>query len=301
MNYKCPNKYCVLELNLGPRSKLIVRNGHYKRKSDGRKIEKFFCRMCGNYFSKATFSDQYNQKVRRINYSLNRLLVSGVSQRRAAKLLLVSRSTVERRFRFLAEKSRREHFLFIQRYRTNPLDAVQFDDLETSIHTKCKPASVALAVEPNSRKILDFQVSEMPAKGHLVKIAKAKYGSRPDRRGVGWDQLMQNLLPVLNRRATLLSDQNPHYPHYVKRHHPEATHETVKGGRGCVAGQGELKKLHFDPLFSLNHTCAMLRANMNRLFRRTWCTSKTIEGLVNHLWLYVHYHNTVLTPQLQNG
>jgi len=40
----------------------------------------------------------------------------------------------------------------------------------------------------------------------------------------------------------------------------EATHRTVKGRRGSIAGQGELKKIGFDPLFSLNHTCAMLRA-----------------------------------------
>jgi len=66
--------------------------------------------------------------------------------------------------------------------------------------------------------------------------------------------------------------------------------------RGSVSGQGELKKLRFDPLFSLNHTCAMLRANLNRLFRRTWCMSKTIQGLIDHLSLYVIYHNLVLTP-----
>ena len=56
-----------------------------------------------------------------------------------------------------------------------------------------------------------------------------------------------------------------------------------------------MKKLVFDPLFSLNHSCAMLRANLNRLFRRTWCTSKTRQGLIDHLSLYVRFHNEVLT------
>jgi hypothetical protein len=27
----------------------------------------------------------------------------------------------------------------------------------------------------------------------------------------------------------------------------------------------------------------MLRANLNRLFRRTWCTTKKPEGLIDHL------------------
>jgi len=91
------------------------------------------------------------------------------------------------------------------------------------------------------------------------------------------------------------SDENPHYPRRLKAIHPDCKHETVKGRRGCVAGQGELKKIGFDPLFSLNHTCAMMRANLNRLFRRTWCTTKNRAGLIDHLSLYVRYHNDVIT------
>jgi hypothetical protein len=90
------------------------------------------------------------------------------------------------------------------------------------------------------------------------------------------------------------SDENPHYPKFVKRHLPHARHTRYPGARGAVTGQGELKKIKFDPLFSLNHTCAMLRANLNRLFRRTWCTTKNPQGLEDHISLYVRYHNEVL-------
>ena len=55
-----------------------------------------------------------------------------------------------------------------------------------------------------------------------------------------------------------------------------------------------LKKIRFDPLFSLNHTCAMLRANLNRLFRRTWCTTKKPERLALHIAMYVVFHNETL-------
>ena len=61
-----------------------------------------------------------------------------------------------------------------------------------------------------------------------------------------------------------------------------------------MTGQGELKKLRFDPLFALNHTCAMLRANINRLFRRTWCTTKKKERLEQHLAVYMDFHNRIL-------
>jgi len=111
----------------------------------------------------------------------------------------------------------------------------------------------------------------------------------------GWNKLLRGLQPYVRSDVVFRSDENPHYPPYVRKFHPHAVHETVKGGRGASTGQGELKKLRFDPIFSLNHTCAMLRANLNRLFRKTWCTTKTIQGLIDHLSIYVVYHNQVLT------
>ena len=224
------------------------------------------------------------------------LLNSGVSQRRAAKILRVNPKTVVRRFRFIAHQERVKHEDWVMNeYKNKPISYLQFDDLETAEHTKCKPLSVSLAVDPKTRKILNFKVNQMPAKGLLAKIALRKYGYRRDERHLGWEQMMRELTPIVSETAVLHSDENPHYGRFVKRHFPNATHQTVKGGRGSITGQGELKKLRFDPLFSLNHTCAMLRANLNRLFRRTWCISKTKQGLIDHLYLYVSYHNRVLT------
>jgi hypothetical protein len=140
----------------------------------------------------------------------------------------------------------------------------------------------------------------MPAKGLLAAISRKKYGRRPDERPANWNLFMKELKPYVSPTAVWTSDENPHYPAHLKRHHPLSSHKQTKGGRGSSTGQGELKRLKFDHLFSLNHTCAMLRANMNRLFRRTWCTSKTIEGLGTHLALYVAYHNRVLTKPLRS-
>jgi hypothetical protein len=208
----------------------------------------------------------------------------------------VNRKTVVRKFRLEALRARYEHALWLRELSQRPLSALQFDDLETSEHTKCKPLSVTLAVEPRHRKILGFQVSSMPAKGHLSQVALRKYGPRRDGRAQGWDTLFEKLKPVVSQTAEISSDQNPHYPKWVRKHFPSAKLHTFPGKRGCIAGQGELKKIGFDPLFSLNHTCAMLRANINRLLRRTWCTTKTQAALMDHLWIYTRYHNQVLTP-----
>jgi hypothetical protein len=43
------------------------------------------------------------------------------------------------------------------------------------------------------------------------------------------------------------------------------------------------------------NTYAMMRANINRLFRRTWNTTKDPRRLRDHIDLYVWYHNSELT------
>jgi len=175
---------------------------------------------------------------------------------------------------------------------------VQFDDLETFEHTKLKPLSVTLAVEKETRYVLGFEVSRMPAKGLLTKKSRKKYGHRKDERAEGRDRLFRRLKGKVCPRALFESDSNPHYPVTLRKHFPLATHKTVLGQRGAVTGQGELKKTAFDPLFSLNHTCAMLRANVSRLIRRTWCTTKKLQPLIDHLEIYVWYHNEVLIQKI---
>ena len=257
---------------------------------------RYRCKACGTQFSSATFHEDYRQKRREINSKVYELMSSGISQRRLARVLQVNPKTVIRKFRLLAERERAEHEIWLAKFKDNPISTVQFDDLETSEHTKCKPVSVTLAVHTKTMEILGFQVSQMPAKGHLAKISVKKYGYRKDLRPKAWDELFRTLKPIVSSDAYFESDENPHYPKYLKKHFSKAVHRQYLGGRGAVTGQGELKKLKYDPLFSLNHTCAMLRANLNRLFRRTWCTTKNLQGLIDHLSLYVTYHNKVLIP-----
>ena len=87
------------------------------------------------------------------------------------------------------------------------------------------------------------------------------------------------------------SDEYYLYPAIVAKYAKDAEHIRYKGGRGAVVGQGELKKLLRDPLFYINHSCAMLRDNLKRLSRRTWCTTKKLEQLQKHLDIYLWFHN----------
>lgn len=281
---RCPNPQCP---DPDPR-----KNGTYFRPSDSKSIQRWRCLTCHRHFSAATFQAPYRQNKRRVNPQVAQLLCSGVSQRRIALLLSITRVTVARKLAFLAQKAQQRQAKWLK---SQPkVTQVQFDDLITLEHTQCKPLALSLAIEAGTRKILGFEVSALPASGPLAAFARNKYGPRPNGRPLALRRLFETLKQAVDPAVAFQSDEDPLYPPLVRRHFPGAKHVRHKGGRGCISGQGELKKLVFDPLFSLNHTCAMLRANINRLFRRTWCTTKKAERLRQHVAVYVEFHNTVL-------
>lgn len=288
MRYGCPNSQCQFHL----KKDQLAKDGSYYRKSDSRKIQRFKCKACSKRFSNASFSLAKNQNKRRANEPLRKLLCSGVSMRRAAMILNIHRTTVRRKVLHLSIKAQDNHSKKLQRLKK--VQHMQFDDLITSEHTKLKPLSVSIAVNADNRMILGTAVSQIPAFGHLAKLSVQKYGRRKSFHKEGLVQLFTTFKEKVAPGCLVQTDEHKLYPDALKTFFPTARHEAFKGGRGCVAGQGELKKLHYDPLFALNHTCAMLRANINRLIRRTWCTTKDPKMLAAHIWIYVDFHNSKL-------
>jgi transposase-like protein len=261
MRPDCP--HCKTRQNPSERRIKIVRRGRFYRKSDGRVVFRFRCNVCGRGFSFATFSPRYRQNKRHVNHHLGRLFASGISQRRAALILKLNRITVVRKFLFLAAEALKS---FEEKNAAlAPATRIQFDDQETFEHTKMKPLSITLAVEYKTRRILGFEVGRMAANGPLAARSRRKYGRRPDERRRARHRLFSKLKSLVEPTAMIESDQNPNYPETVRKYFPDAVHKTHKGQRGSTTGQGELKRVKFDPLFSLNHTCAMTRANINRL------------------------------------
>lgn len=282
MNVRCPQNHC--------KSKNFVRKGRRFRKSDSKWIPKYQCKTCNKHFSSATFSKNYLQKKRRLNPHVYKLFCSGNSQRRIARLLKCNLKTVARKLIFLNSVLDYQDKIDMMQ-----ITEIQFDEMETWIHSKLKPASILMVVEKNSRKILVTKASQMPAKGLTRDKSLKKYGKLEDHRPLAFKEVFSNLRTHLNPEIEIESDESPRYPRWVESYFPQSSYKRYKGRRGCVVGQGELKGGGRDPLFSLNHTCAMFRANVNRLFRRTWCTTKDVKYLQMHLNLYAHYHNNVLT------
>lgn len=286
----CPSRKSGTELS--PPVSHLVRKGSFVRLRDRVRVRRFLCTLCRRTFSSTRFQPEAWQKKRDLNEPIRKLLCSGVSQRRVARLLGIDRKTVAEKFDFLAKQARDEHEQELSQIETHAqLQGIQFDEMETFEHTKCKPLSIPLVVCASSRRILGFSVASMPAKGHLAKISIQKYGPRADERRRESVRVLTGIARAVSPRVRIETDQNPNYPAWIRASFPQSNHRAYKGKRGCIVGQGELKKIGFDPLFSFNHTAAMIRANVNRLFRRTWCTTKKADRLACHLWLYLQFHN----------
>jgi AraC-like DNA-binding protein len=296
MKRECPR--CKKNNSLGvdhhPKVGHVVRCGHYYRTSDRKWVQRYRCRICRKDFSQATFSPAFRQKKRLLNKPIEQGLISLVSQRQMSRNLRCHRTTVARKLRHLAGLARSNNERRLTQIGQGSIGAVQFDELETFEHTKLKPLSVLAVLDKSQREVLGFTISRIPARGRLAKVSVVKYGPRKDERKVDRNYLFEKIKILISDGAVIESDENPHYPAAVKSSFPSSTHRTYKGRRGYYAGHGELKVGGFDPLFVVNHTFAMFRASVSRLIRKTWCTTKKIEALSDHLQVYIQYHNKVV-------
>jgi hypothetical protein len=277
----------------------MVRRGFYWRKDDSKLVRRYRCLRCRRSFSSSRWSKCFGQKKRRLNPRIAELFGNNASGRAIARMVRVNRKTVTRKLLHLRSLAQAERLGLLESLRLAPekVAAIQFDEMESFERTKCLPLSIPIVLLPN-RKILSFRVGSMPAKGPLAQISREKYGFRKDERSRMADSVFRELKGVLTEDVVITSDQNPKYPGWIKRHFPHARHKTVKGKRGQSGGQGELKRVVFDPIFAFNHTAAMLRANVNRLIRRTWCTTKRADRLAAHMEIYIQQHNRKIDEQL---
>ncbi len=259
----------------------------------------FLCRACRRHFSAQTVDISYRHRRPELNRLVYSLLASSVSQRRTARLLGTTQVTVARKLLRIGAFAAAFHNEALRR--RGPVKVAVFDEMETFEHSKCKPVAIAVAVEEGSRWLIQVKAAKMPAKGPLAGVARRRYGYRPDHRRRALTDVLTAISIFRSQDLIVKSDRCPRYPRLVKALLPGAIHQTFKGRRACIVGLGELKAGGFDPLFSLNHTCAMVRDNTKRLGRKTWCTTKRIDRLQCLLDIYVCSHNENLATRKKKG
>lgn len=280
-------------------SPLLQRFGYFKRVGRRAPIQRYRCLECKRSCSEATFEDEYRQKKRHLNASLFKSLVSSCGLRQAGRIHGLNYKTVVRRLTYFGIVTSKQNSLVLQQ--TTPhggIKKIQFDDMESFEHTRLKPLSIPMTVNEDNRLILSFDVVSMPAKGPLAVLSVKKYGKRPDHRKAGWESTLTSISCYTAQDLIITSDDHTSYPGAIRRHIAHVAHVRTKGRKACVAGFGEMKVGGRDPLFSFNHSAAMYRAHVNRLHRRTWCTTKRPDKLKVHMSLYQFWHNERILAKL---
>lgn len=277
----CPSTTCSNHNPIG--NDWYKKSGYYKPKHNHQPVPRYQCKGCGKTFSTSTTKYTYQQKKPSINKELFKLLVSGVSLRRCANILEVSYDTIMKRFESLAEQAKELHFEHLKTINTS---FVMVDELETYLETKIKPLSVAVAIRIKTGEVLGFSVAKIPSKGRLATIGRIKYSWTLDERSVKFQSMLSTISHSIHPNATFKSDGQKSYPTWITNIIPKAQLQQVIVQK-AVRGQPK----PFDDLFAINNLFAKMRNDMARLGRKSWVTTKTIEGLERHLWLYTAWIN----------
>ena len=273
-------------------SSRVIKDGRYYRAEDAQSIQRYRCKGCGKGFSSSTFTPTYRQKRRRLNRLIESDIASSTAQRRIAIKQGCARNTVARKIAFLAEQARAKTKAWLASQ--EPFTNLQWDELITFEHTRLKPLSVAVMACEQGRSILGFRVAQIPASGLIARRSREKYGPRRNLSGYARRDLLKTLAPHIAAQATVTCDEHPRYREELETALTGVNVIQHRSVRGSLTGQGELKRTGWDPLFTINHTLAMLRDNIKRLTRRTWCTTKRKSALEDVIAIYVHFHNSRL-------
>jgi transposase-like protein len=271
----CPNPACVHHTK--PPANFFRKKGYRYPKHNYQPIPCYQCKACGRKFCATQVKPIEGQHRPEFNRRILEMAVSGVSGRRIAKLLGCSQNTVLRKIENLADQAREQH---IKRLATIQTSYVMMDELETFIHARWKQVSIPLVVRPKTGEILAFGVARTPS-----KMAKGIQFNRwvIDDRPQVVPTVLATVGPCLRLGGTIATDGGSSYPKWVKRYLPGVNHNKEKTPIGNT---------DYDPLFSVNVLFAKMRNDLARLGRKTWTTTKTVEGLENHLWLYVAWTNS---------
>jgi len=270
------------------------RCGFFSRNCDGRVVERFQCGTCGRRFSTQSFRLDYRLRKPALQYQVLIHFVSKVTMRQSARTLGTTRKTVEHRLRLLGGHLK----LFHQaRMAGKQLDGIfQLDEAETfETDRRLRPVTVPVLIEREWRFIVHAETAPLPARGKLSPRMLAKKleleiieGKRRSGSRAAVKKCFESLREhrLLERPLLIQTDKKATYPALLKEvsEKTDVLHERTDSRK---------KRDRRNPLFSINHTLAMLRDGLSRLVRRTWAHAKLRQRLATHLWIYIAWRNYI--------
>jgi len=269
----CPNAACPNHRH--PPRDFYRKNGYRRTQHNHQPVPRYQCRQCGKNFCATQTKPGRQQHRPDLNPQVFRLAVSGVSMRRMLALLGCSKRTLARKIGHLARQAQVHHAAHLAEVKTA---YAMMDELETFIHARYKQVAVPMVVRVKTGEILAFGLARIPSS--MRKGIEDNRWVINDRTRVV-PRVLLDCGPALKAGATLATDGDWNYPKWISKALPGVAHRKLKSPSAP----------DYDPLFAINLTFAKMRNDLARLARKTWTTSKSIQGLENHLWLYVAWVN----------
>ncbi|MFN0241788.1 MAG: hypothetical protein ACKVWV_02765 [Planctomycetota bacterium] len=167
------------------------------------------------------------------------------------------------------------------------------DELETFEHSRrLQPLTVPILIERESGFVLHAESASLPCRGRLRARLRARKMQRElafGKRRSGSRVAVGNCLSVLEAFVPVggplqvCTDFKASYrAQLLRRFGDRVLHQRVSS---------KSRRDTHNPLFMINHTCALLRDGLSRLVRRNWGHSKRRAWLDRHLWIWIAYRN----------
>jgi len=273
------------------------RRGFYRRKLDGRRVQRFECLDCGRRFSTQSFRLDYRLRKPALTTRVFEHLVAKTTLRQIGRSLETTRKTVEHRLVLLADHCERFH---VERLRCGKARGGlqgdwSLDELETyEADRKLKPVTVPVLIDRGTGFVVHTECAPLaprkprtPAEEERLERLRMSEG----RRRSGSTRAIRRTFEVLKKhvvprgKVQVTTDLKQSYGSCLRKlFGKRLEHHTVSSKR---------KRDLRNPLFRINHTLAMLRDGISRLVRQTWAASKERTKLQEHLWVWTGYRNYV--------
>jgi hypothetical protein len=304
----CPNRHC--RFYEPDRRWRWIRDGSFRRPSDGRRFQRFRCTHCGRRFSTRTFAADYWLRRRALFPQVSRLASEGPGLRQTARLLAISHSSV---LRHLARAGR--HCLLVHQELARACrirEPLVLDGFETFEYSQYFPFHLNLAVGAKSWCLHHFTDSPLRRKGAMTPEQTARRAvleatlGRPDPKAV--ELGVTELIRVVSRRwgepaggadpgaeptndpsRVLHSDDHPAYRRAYRKIRQEDPQRRI---RHQITSSTE-RRTTSNPLFPVNLADLLLRHGQANHRRETIAFSKRRQGALERLAIFLVWRNLI--------
>jgi len=286
---RCPNEAC--EMHSRPEERFFRRQGSYRPKCRSHPVPRFQCKSCGRGFSRQTFRMDYRDHRPDTNRALFLLLASGMGLRQSARILGMSLTSTQLKFRKIAR-----HIRDLNTLLRGPLPAdaiLQFDEIES--YETCRntrPVTIPILIERGSRFIVCARSAPIRPTGRMTESRRraiekdtAKNGRRQSRSRAIVRWAFKQCRDLVSELGTVILETD-----HKKTYGPLA--RALLGSRlRHTKTSSKLPRTTWNPLFPINHMEANYREHTARLRRDTRLASKFRWFLNLQLEIYAAYRN----------